>query len=137
MPINDPSPPPVTRPRTRAVLHICEGCKDADDEKRKAGTGGGPEILAAVQALATHWPPELGIAIEAYDCIGNCKKRVRASIAAPGKWTWLFADLTKDDLPALEAFVMTWVAANDGMVKAADRPPAIRPKILGRVPPPP
>ncbi|MFO1055816.1 MAG: DUF1636 domain-containing protein [Dongiaceae bacterium] len=119
-----------------ADLHVCTGCRDRDRGRRKAGLGGGPVLLAAVRAEIGRRLPEAGIEVVGHDCLGACLRRGRASIAGPGRWSWLFAGLDADtDVPALCDFTRRWLAAPDGLVAKADRGATLRPKILGRVPP--
>jgi len=117
------------------VIQVCEGCTDADPAKRAARTGGGPALRAAVDALVADLPADAGMKVAGFSCIGNCAKRVRLSVAGPGRWSWLFGELSPADAPALKAFVSVWLAAPAGLVPKNDRPPTLRPKILGRVPP--
>ena len=120
-----------------AELHICTGCKDRDRDRRRAGRGGGPALLAAVAAEVARRLPEAGIEVVAHECLGACPRRGRASLAGPGRWSWLFAGLDAErDVPVLCEFVARWLAAPQGLVDKAHRGATLRPKILGRVPPP-
>jgi predicted metal-binding protein len=120
-----------------ADLHICTGCKDRDRDRRRAGLGGGPALLGAVAAEIGRRLPDAGIEIVAHECLGACPRRGRASIAGPGRWSWLFAGLDAEaDASALCDFIGHWIATPDGLVEKAKRSASLRPKILGRVPPP-
>jgi predicted metal-binding protein len=119
-----------------ADLHVCTGCRDRDRERRKAGLGGGPALLAAIRLEIGRRLPAAGIDVVGHDCLGACPRRGRASIAGSGRWSWLFAGLDAEtDVPALCDFVGRWLAAQDGLVAKADRGATLRSKILGRVPP--
>lgn len=103
----------------RAEIHLCTTCPDG------AGIG------AALRAAA----PELAGAIRTFPCLGGCTRRSRASVAAPGRWGWMFGGLTPDAVPDLVAFIRLWLADAEGLVPKDKRPPALRTAVLGRMPP--
>lgn len=114
------------------TIHICEGCVDPDAERRAAKMGGGPELL---ELMREKLADDDGVTIKAHACVGNCSRRLRLSISAPGRWGYLFGAITRDDVPDLVAMIATWRAAPDGKVERAARPEALRAKILGWTPP--
>jgi predicted metal-binding protein len=114
------------------TIHICEGCVDPDAERRVAKMGGGPELL---ELMRENLADDASITIKAHACVGNCSRRLRLSISAPGRWGYLFGEITRDDVADLVAMIATWRAAPDGKVERAARPEALRAKILGWTPP--
>lgn len=108
------------------ALHVCAGCKPIG-----AHSGGAAlhERLAAV--------PPGEITIVAHTCLGPCGVPGRVALTAPGRWSWLLAGVDAEDLDDLADFISVWRASPDGRVAKADRPPRLRSKIIGRVPPHP
>ena len=102
-----------------AKLHVCVSCKGA--------SGTGAQTRAALA--------DLPISVEPQACLGPCGDGVRAALTAPGRWGWLFADLSASDRDALAAFIALWQASADGQVVKARRPPSLATRILGRIPP--
>ena len=110
-----------------ATLHVCAGCKPADAHP------GGAALRDALRAA-----PPGGVAIAEHPCLGPCGIPGRIALTAPGRWSWLLAGLAPGpDLADLATFIAAWQASVDGRVAKTDRPDALRPKILGRVPPQP
>lgn len=102
-------------------LHVCTGCK------------GGAALLAALTAGCADMT---GARCHGFTCLGGCTSRGRVSVAASGRWGWLFGGIDGDaDLADLRAFILAWRAAPDGLVAKKDRPEPLRKRILGRMPP--
>lgn len=102
-----------------AEIHLCATCPQ------------GNAIGTALRAAA----PDLAETLRVFPCLGGCRRRARLSIAAPGRWGWMFGDLTPDAVPDLLAFIRLWLADAEGLVHKHRRPTALRTAILGRMPP--
>lgn len=118
-------------------IHICAGCADPDPARRKAKEGGGVALVEAIveEATARGFAPRAEIS--AFECLGACTRRGRASISAPGKWGIVFGGLDdRTDAKPFCDFIELWLAGPYGQTLRAERPKAIRHKIIGRIPPP-
>ncbi|MFZ1481576.1 MAG: DUF1636 family protein [Paracoccaceae bacterium] len=102
-----------------AEIHVCTLCPQG-------------ETLAQAMAPAA---AELSCTLLRFQCLGGCARRTRASIAAPGRWGWMFGGLSPADAAALTDFIRLWLAAPDGLVLKDDHPPQLQDKLLGRMPP--
>ena len=102
-----------------AKLHICVSCKGG------GGTGGQTRAALA----------DLPISVQPQACLGPCGDGVRAALTAPGRWGWLFADISASDRDALATFIAQWQASPDGQVAKTRRPARLASHIIGRVPP--
>ncbi|WP_424813233.1 DUF1636 family protein [Roseococcus sp. YIM B11640] len=122
--------------RHPAQLQVCAPCTHPDREKRGPVRAG--ELFAARLAQEVAARPGLaGLRVVAAPCIGNCAARCRVSFAGQGRWSWLLGGLDPDaSTDDLLEFARHWLAAPDGFVGKNDRPPPLRPLLLGRVPPP-
>jgi predicted metal-binding protein len=81
-------------------------------------------------------PPGVELQAQGFACLGNCRRRCRMSVAAPGRWAWLIGDIAPGDhLAPLCAFLDAWLASPDGAVPKDRRPEALRRKLIGRVAP--
>ena len=111
-----------------ATIHICRGCKPRDDAP------GGEALLAAL----IDWAADGAAAeIVPHACLGPCGAPGRIVVSGPGRWSWLLAGIVPGEaIAALAAFLDVWRLAPAGLVPKNDRPERLRPKILGRVPPP-
>ena len=111
-----------------ATIHVCRGCKPRD------ASPGGEALLAALLDWAADGPTT---EIVPHACLGPCGAPGRIVVSGPGRWSWLLAGIAPgEDIAALAAFLDVWRRAPAGLVPKNDRPERLRPKILGRVPPP-
>jgi len=69
-------------------------------------------------------------------CLSQCLRPCVVAFSGEGRFTYLFGDIepTRDADAVLDAFLL-FRARTDGFVERAERPPALRSRILGRVPP--
>jgi len=73
----------------------------------------------------------------AFECLGACPRRGRASISAPGRWSVAFGGLDdRSDAEPLCDLIAAWLERPHGEVPKAERPRSLRHKVIGRVPPP-
>lgn len=105
-----------------STLHLCSTCQNFD-------------VATISERLARHLPAA-AITIETYPCLGGCGVRGRASIAADGKWSWLFnAISTSDALDSLIEFIVLWQESPDGLIEKSKRPRGLHRHFLSRLPP--
>lgn len=114
----------------KGAVHVCLGCA---------------KTLAHGSTLQTHLElaknmveaamPHLNMEVHTFPCLGGCTRKSRFSISGPLRWSWLFGNIdTLTDQEALVRFVRRWAESSDGLVPNKNRSPALRPKILGRLP---
>ena len=120
----------------RFELHVCLGCADPDPDRRRDGTGGGQALLAAIVAEVARRPYADRCELSAFECLGACQRRGRVSITCEGKWGVVFGGLDdRTDVGPLCDYIGAWLARPWGEIVKAERPKALRQKIIGRVPP--
>jgi predicted metal-binding protein len=113
-----PVPPAVT------VL-VCVTCKS--DE--------GPMGAALYEALEARLADE-AIALKAVECLSVCKRPCTVALAAPGKWTYVVGDLSRDDhVEDIVTAARRYAATNDGLVPWRERPLPFRKGVISRTPP--
>ena len=69
-----------------ATLLVCVTCKS--DE--------GPLGAGLFAALADRLAGEVDIALRPIECLSVCKRPCTVALAAPGKWTYVVGDLTRE-----------------------------------------
>jgi predicted metal-binding protein len=114
-------------------LHLCGTCSGAD--RWCAGEGRDTLAGAILAALATE-PWAARVRLRRFACLGGCRSRGRASIAAPGRWGVAFGGLQPAEAAALCAFIALWLERPAGQVPKAERPAPIHDRIIARLPPP-
>jgi predicted metal-binding protein len=92
----------------------------------------GAQLLAELAAL----PPLPGVTIQPVECLSSCARGCAVALSAPGKWTYVYADL---DPAAHAAAVLQgaalYAASPDGIVPWRERPEVFRKQSVARVPP--
>lgn len=116
------------------VLTICATCRPAGAAPEAAGTEPreGAVLAEAARAAAS------GTAIETRSiaCLSNCSRGCSATVAAPGKFSYVIGGLEASDAGALVAFAQRHAESADGIPAWRDRPEKIRKNTIARVPPP-
>ncbi|MEO0915366.1 MAG: DUF1636 domain-containing protein [Pseudomonadota bacterium] len=119
----------------KPVLSICTTCRDGREDVH--GTRGGTRLAGRVAAHAKD-DPHLQAALRGVSCMSQCKRPCTVSLAAEGRFTYVFGDLDPDDdthIAALFELVSLYSAAPEGFLERKDRPEALQASILGRLPP--
>ncbi|WP_374656027.1 DUF1636 family protein [Dongia sp.] len=108
------------------TLFVCTTCK--------RGTGDtplGPDFIAAL--AGADLPP--GMAVIGTACMSNCTRPLSVALAAPGKATYMLAEIDPaTDLAPLLDLARLYAERSDGQTKLLERPKTIRRKIIGRIP---
>ena len=113
-------------PSVAATLLVCITCKS------EAGPLG-PGLFAA---LGDRLGSEAGIALKAVECLSVCKRPCTVALAAPGKWTYVVADLDRDlHLEDIVIGARRYAASPDGVVPWRERPLCFRKGVVSRTPP--
>jgi len=71
-------------------------------------------------------------------CMSQCKRSCIVSLAAEGRFTYVFGDLDPTDethVDALFALVARYSEAVEGFLERQERPEPLQASILGRLPP--
>ncbi|UUX48567.1 DUF1636 domain-containing protein [Nisaea acidiphila] len=118
-----------------AEIQICIECTHPHAGKRTAVTAG-QRLLAATHDLLVAHPNAPEAVVRPVACLGNCRKRCRASILGPGRWSWSFGGLTPERGPAfLIDTLAAWHAAKSGLIPKPARSRELISKTLGRTAP--
>lgn len=117
---------PATAPMR---LYVCTTCRDAahDPAMPSAGT----RLHAALLAGA----PGPAIELVGVECLSGCKRPCTVSFTAPGKWTYVFGDLSADTSAATVLHgARLYAEAPDGIIAWKLRPDVLKKGVLARVP---
>lgn len=123
---------------SEAVVHVCTNCKHPVYKSRRHGVIGGEALSHAVKTALVEHGLDGRVSVEEIPCLGNCKKRCRLSIAAPGRWSWLFGNIApEDDLSEFIFVIREWLNIENGLIPKNERRKWLMRHTLGRVPPVP
>jgi predicted metal-binding protein len=113
----------VTSPA--ATVLVCVTCKS------EQGTAG----AALYDALEVRLADE-DIALYPVECLSVCKRPCTVALAAPGKWTYVVGDLSREEnIEDIVTAARRYAAAPDGLVPWRERPLPFRKGVISRTPP--
>src|SRR5271157_4434968 len=108
-----------------ANLIVCVTCKSDD----------GPVGAALYDALCAALPGET-IALRPVECLSVCKRPCSVALAAPGKWTYVVGDLSREaNIEDIVTAARRYAEAPDGIVPWRERPLPFRKGVISRTPP--
>jgi predicted metal-binding protein len=88
------------------------------------------------EALGERLALEPGVALKAVECLSVCKRPCTVALAAPGKWTYVVGDLTRDShLEDIVFAARRYAASPEGVVPWRERPLCFRRGVVSRTPP--
>ena len=112
--------------RQTAALLVCVTCK-SDEEPLGAG------LFAA---LGERLAAEPDIELRPIECLSVCKRPCTVALAAPGKWTYVVGDLTREShLEDIVTAARRYAASPAGIVPWRERPLSFRKGVVSRTPP--
>jgi predicted metal-binding protein len=110
----------------QAALLVCVTCK----------SDAGPLGAGLFAALAERLAGETDIALRPIECLSVCKRPCTVALAAPGKWTYVVGDLTREShLEDIVAAARRYAASPAGIVPWRERPISFRKGVVSRTPP--
>ncbi|MCU0525607.1 MAG: DUF1636 domain-containing protein [Elainella sp. Prado103] len=125
---------------TSHTLFVCTTCA-----KVRAASGstqpcksGGQKLLEALNQLAQDWPLRDRFTIQPVECMFVCEKSCAISFSAPGKYTYLFGNLSLyDPLSAILDCASQYHHHPIGLLPYGSRPDPLKTTVLARIPPQP
>ncbi|HEX9461979.1 MAG TPA: DUF1636 domain-containing protein [Alphaproteobacteria bacterium] len=119
---------------TAGVFQVCTIC-----QRPGAPRGPRPEgtvIMERLNQLLDESRLSDQIGLQAYGCLGNCRRRCTVALAGPDRWSWLFGELDPNaDLGWLIDFARQWLATPDGVIPKPQRIVEAQAHGVGRLPP--
>jgi predicted metal-binding protein len=116
--------------RDAVFVTVCATCR-REGTPREAPEGAA--FLAAVAEAGSGAP---GVVVRTTQCLSVCKRVCTVAISGPGRYSFLFGDLTAADAPAVIAMAEACRDAPLGFVPWKARPEALRKGTIARLPPP-
>jgi predicted metal-binding protein len=127
-----PAPLPTSSPERRgerslsATLLVCVTCKSDQ----------GPLGAGLFAALGERFAAEPDIALRPIECLSVCKRPCTVALAAPGKWTYVVGDLTREEhIEDIVTAARLYAASPGGIVPWRERPLSFRKGVVSRTPP--
>ena len=112
-------------------IYVCTTCRAADEPLEPKAERSGARLFARLNAEAKD-----DFEIIPVECLSVCKRPCTVSFAAPGKWTYIYADLPAETAAeTILAGAKLYSAADDGLIPWKQRPDALTKGVVARVPP--
>lgn len=111
------------------TIVVCISCRDASGSD--AHPRAGERLAEDARRAATGQPVE----VRTVECLGNCKRRLSASILHEGAWSYVFGDLAEDSGADLVAGAGLLATAEDGKIPWRNRPDSLKRGLVARIPP--
>jgi len=109
-----------------ATLLVCVTCK----------SDAGPLGAGLFAALDERLAAEADIALRPIECLSVCKRPCTVALAAPGKWTYVVGDLTREShIEDIVTAARRYAASPSGIVPWRERPLSFRKGVVSRTPP--
>ena len=126
---------------TKHSLFVCTTCASVWQNGKKVGISGGEKLLDRLYDGHQNWDLREDVSIEPVACMSACSHSCAIAFAAPGKYTYLFGDLSdrEETLPDICAAVLDcasqYFAKPDGLLPWSERPEALKKGTIARIPP--
>jgi predicted metal-binding protein len=112
------------------TLHVCITCKAGQSVPEGQPTPG--KLLH--QAISKIGAPE-GVTIVPVECLSACNSGCSVALSAPGRWSYVYGRMSRDNAQDIVAGAAAYAAAPDGLVPWRSRPEIFRKQSLARIPP--
>lgn len=113
-----------------ATLYVCMTCKAGETLEE-----GAPVPGALLHEALTAQPAPEGVDIVPVKCLSACSQGASVALSAPGKWSYVYGRMTKEDATDILAGAAAYAATKDGLTPWRERPVVFRKQSLGRIPP--
>jgi predicted metal-binding protein len=112
------------------TLHVCITCKAGQTVPEGQPTPG--KLLH--QAISEIGAPE-GVTIVPVECLSACNSGCSVALSAPGRWSYVYGRMSRENAKDIVAGAVAYAAAPDGLVPWRARPEIFRKQSLARIPP--
>ncbi len=129
-PISQPSQSPLqAQASVNHYLLVCTTCGSQWVNDKKEGISKGEKLLEILQSQALNSELKL----KPVACMSGCSHACVIGLAAPQKTTYVFGDLTSEDVELILQTAELYLAKPDGILPWAERP--LKKGVIARIPP--
>jgi predicted metal-binding protein len=113
----------------QVAIIVCTSCRGPDGSEKRPRPG---ELLAdGVSAAAADTP----VRVLTAECLGNCKRRLSASLVREGGWSYVFGDLSPEHAADLVAGAKLFAETSETILPWRGRPDCLKRGLVARIPP--
>ncbi len=123
------------KPVQTTTLYVCVTCRLEGEPALPLEGRAGKRLYSMLREdLASNG----AIEVVPVECLSVCKRPCTVSLAAPGKWTYVYGDLPPETAaPVIAEAARLYAATADGLIPWKQRADPIKKGVVARVPPPP
>lgn len=112
------------------TLHVCITCKAGQIVPEGEPCAGRKLHDALLREAAP-----AGVRISPVECLSACSRGASVALSSPGRWSYVYGDMTEADAPTILAGAGLYAATDDGIVPWRQRPEIFRKQSIARIPP--
>ena len=114
-------------------LYVCTTCRADGEPALPLDARAGARLFASLDAALRE---DVTVELIPVECLSVCKRPCTVSLAAPGKWTYVYGDLPPDTaVPIILDAVKLYAVAPDGLIPWKQRSDVIKKGVVARLPP--
>lgn len=118
------------------TLFVCKTCATDWKDGKPQGKSGGQKLLEELTKIHQNWELKAEFSIQEVSCMSACSHACTVSLAAPGKYTYLFGDLpVQNSADAILNCAALYYEKSDGSLPWSERPEPLKKGILAKIPP--
>lgn len=115
------------------TLHVCVTCRAGEEDDTVVRHGRRlHDALAEAQRRQDGAP---AFRIAEVECLSNCNRGCSAALTGPGRWSYIYGDLSEASVDDLLTGAARYAATSDGLVPWRERPTIFRKGVIARIPP--
>ncbi len=117
------------------TLYVCITCRA--DEEGEATPRAGRRLHDALAEAQRHQDGAPRFRIVGTECLSNCNRGCSIALTGPGRWSYVYGDLSQASVDDVLAGASNYAATEDGLVPWRERPTIFRKGVIARIPPSP
>jgi predicted metal-binding protein len=115
------------------TLHVCVTCRAGEEDDTVVRHGRRlHDALTEAQRRQDGTP---AFRIAEVECLSNCNRGCSAALTGPGRWSYIYGDLSEASVDDLLTGAARYAATSDGLVPWRERPTIFRKGVIARIPP--
>jgi predicted metal-binding protein len=115
------------------TLHVCVTCRAG--EAGDATVRPGRRLHDALRDAQRRQDDAASFRIVEVECLSNCDRGCSAALTGPGRWSYIYGDLSEACVDDLLTGAARYAATSDGLVPWRERPTIFRKGVIARIPP--
>jgi predicted metal-binding protein len=120
------------------TLHVCVTCRAGEEgQEDQATPRAGRRLHDALAEALRRQDGAPRFRIAEVECLSNCDSGCSAALTGPGRWSYIYGNLSEASVDDLLLGASRYAATEDGLVPWRERPTIFRKGVIARIPPSP